>query len=471
MLRRIGNWLNDRFGLHEVREHFLWRRVPKDPWYTGDGMAMVLLFVIQVITGIVLALSYSPSVTGAYDSVEYITRHQILGWFVRGLHYWSGGMWVVLLVYHILRQILVGGYKSPREGTWLLGVVLFFLVISMSLLGYALRWDERGLYALRVATSIFYQVPLIGERLVLLVQGGYHLSDLTLTRLYAAHVVFGPVLLGVLIAYHLYLVVVRGTTTEREKEVPIHSAEQQKRIYEQEAHAPGEGEHFFPETPARLSPIPLAVFAAVVGLTVAYGPRNLMPEASLTSAPRPAEEWWFAWYSALTAKLPGSIAPTFHWVFPLALFAVLVALPFVDRWKENRGARDRPIAVVVVCLVAIGILYLSALRYRSPWTAWPQDKPPTVPATMVLTERADRGRVLFKEYGCYNCHAVAGEGPEVGPDIARLRRRYSLDGIRRYVLAPPPGVAMPAYGGRMPPEDLELVVEFCHVAQMFPHGR
>ena len=196
-MSEIARWFIDRFGLREFRDQVLYRRVPKDPWYQGDGEAMLVLFGIQLLTGIVLALSYTPSVLEAYNSVRHITEEQRLGWFVRGLHYWSGGLWVFILFCHLMRQVATGGYKKPREGTWLTGVVLLFLVIAMSFIGYVLRWDERAIYALRVALSIFNEVPWIGQDLVLIIQGGAEISSLTLTRLYAMHVVVGKVGFGV----------------------------------------------------------------------------------------------------------------------------------------------------------------------------------------------------------------------------------------------------------------------------------
>jgi ubiquinol-cytochrome c reductase cytochrome b subunit len=461
-------WLIDRFGLREIRDHVLHRRVPKDPWYQGDGMAMLLLFAIQLITGIVLAFTYTPSVVEAYNSVRHITTEQKLGWFIRGLHYWSGGLWVFVLFCHLMRQIATGGYKSPREGTWLSGVLLLYLVVIMSFLGYVLRWDERAIYAIRVALSVFHHVPWIGDDLVLITQGGAQLSSLTLARLYTVHVVLGPILLFVLIGYHLYLVILHGTLASAEMKEPLETVEEQKEVYEQQARHPYRGEHFYPDTVVRLSPIPLATLALTIALTLIVGPARLFPPANLTETPFPKEEWWFAWYSALTALVPASMAPYFHWLFPVVLFVVLVALPFADRWDDNRGARNRPLAVTVVCLVVLAVLYLSALRMRSPWTAWPRPKPPAVPAGVTLTERAERGRMLFASYGCNSCHAVAGDGPRFGPDIARLRQRHSLEAIRHYVKQPPPGVAMPAYRDRMPEEELMLVSEFCHVAQTFP---
>ena len=464
----VVRWLVDRFGLREVRDHVLHRRVPKDPWYQGDGEAMLLLFAIQFITGIVLALSYTPTVGEAYNSVHHITSQQTLGWFVRGLHYWSGGLWVVILFWHLMRQIATGGYKKPREGTWLIGVLLLFLVIVTSFLGYVLRWDERGIYGLRVALSIFHEIPWIGEDLVYLVQGGAQISSLTLTRLYAVHVVLVPILLAVLIGYHLYLVVLHGTLASEEMKEPLDTVQEQKEAYERQARHPYRGEYFFPDTVIRLSPIPLATLVTTIALTLMLGPPKLFPRANLTETSFPSEEWWFAWYSGLAALLPPAVASYFHWLFPVVLFVVLAALPFVDRWNDNRGARNRPIAVTCVAVIALAVLYLTAQRMRSPWTAWPRDDPPSVPVGIALTERAERGRVLFATYGCNSCHAVAGDGPQFAPDIARLRQRYSLEGIRQYVMQPPAGVAMPSYAQRMPAAELTLVAEFCHVAQTFP---
>jgi len=205
-------WVVDRFGLGPIWDHFLDRPVPKDPWYHGDGMALLTLLTVQVVTGVVLALTYSPSMSEAYESVYYITHRQTLGWFVRGLHYWSGGLMVVMVFIHFCRQILLGGYKAPREGTWLLGVLLLFAVLAMSFLGYVLRWDERGIAGLRVALAVLDRVPLIGDDLVLLLQGGPEITTLTLTRVFALHVIIVPLVMTFIVAWHVYLVVLHGTT-------------------------------------------------------------------------------------------------------------------------------------------------------------------------------------------------------------------------------------------------------------------
>jgi ubiquinol-cytochrome c reductase cytochrome b subunit len=457
----------DRFGFKPIQQNVLDRRVPKTPWYFGDGATLAGLFGVLVLTGMMMGLSYSPSPDSAYQSVKYITERQFLGWFVRGLHYWSAGLMMVMLFAHLFRQILLGGYKFPREGTWLIGVLLFFGVLTMSFTGYLLRWDERAIYAIKVVLHMFDRVPLIGEYLVLLVQGDAEMGPLTLTRLFAVHVLIVPMLLMGLIGFHLYLVIYHGVTSRGERRQPVQTPEDQKRIYKEEAHSEERGETFHPRTTFQSGLMAIIVIGFAVVLTLIWGPADLYPEANLVDPSVPAEEWWYWWYSALIALLPSWIAPWFVVVFPIALFLVLVALPFVDR-GPNRGMRRRPIALVIVVICIIGLLYLSDLRRRSPWTGWPDPNPPQVPAGVELAADAEQGRLLFAQYGCNSCHAVAGDGAAVAVDLARITRRLSREELRAYILNPPADVAMPRFEGRLTEEELDRIVEYVLVAQTFP---
>ena len=465
-LGKWKEWAADRFGWKPFRKNVLDRRVPSTPWYFGGGAALLFLLGVLVLTGAFLTLTYSPHVDAAYPSVAYITEEQTMGWLVRGLHYWCGGLMVVMLFWHLFRQILVGGYKSPREGTWLIGVFMFFAVITTAFIGYLLRWDERSIYALRVALSMFYNVPWLGEWLVVFVQGGSEVGPLTLSRLFSVHVIFIPLLLGLLLLVHLYLVILHGITSVAERERPVHSAEEQKKIYKKDIQTKEHGDSFYPVTMAKTGATGLIVFAVALLLTLAVGPARLYPEANLVERSIPVEEWWFWWYSGLIALLPPSVAPAFMVLFPILLFVFLVALPFVDR-GPLRGIRNRPIAAAIVALCVIAILFLSDLRRRSPWTGWPRSAPPDVPKGIVLTPEVEEGRQLFWKYGCSSCHAVSGEGQQVGPDLALLRN-WSRTEYRDYILQPPAGVAMPSYAGRMSDEELELVIDFIHTAQTFP---
>jgi quinol-cytochrome oxidoreductase complex cytochrome b subunit len=467
MPSRAWRWIWDRFGLGPVHDFAVDRRVAKTPWYYGDGAALALLLTVLVVTGMLLTLTYTPSPDEAYLSVRFITERQVLGWFVRALHYWAAGLMVVMLVAHVLRQVLHAGYKAPREGTWLVGVAIFALVLATSFVGYVLRWDERGLHALRVALHMLHRVPLAGEALVVLVQGDEEPGAHLITRLYSLHVIFVPALLLALVGWHLHLVIVHGTTSPRERERPVAAADEQRRLYERQAESESHGEPFYPDTMAESGGMALAVFAVAVGLAVFAGPAPLYPQANLVAPSFPVEEWWFWWYSALIALLPPSVAPWFVVVFPLAVLAGMALLPLLDR-SPHRGTKNRPAAVAFVLAVVVALVALSALRLRSAWTAWPVDAPPPVPRGVVLSPGAEEGRLVFSRLGCDSCHSVAGHGRDVAVDLARTDRRWSRDEYRRFILAPPGDVAMPAYRGRLTPDELERLLDFVHAAQTFP---
>jgi ubiquinol-cytochrome c reductase cytochrome b subunit len=464
---RIRQWLVDRFGLRPIWKSALDRRVPKAPWYYGDGMSMLVLLGILVVTGMAMTLTYSPSPDSAFDSVVFITDVQFMGGFIRALHYWAAGMMMVMIVFHLLRVILVGGYKLPREGTWLVGIGLLMFVTIMSFTGYVLRWDERAIYALRVSLHHFSYVPLIGDGLVTFVQGGSEVGSQALTRIYAVHVVILPLLILGLTGFHLYLVVQKGITTRAERKRPVHTVEEQQALYKAEAASEKTGETFFPFTVISSGRLAGLILLTTFLLAIFAGPAPLYSEANLTESPLPMEEWWFWWYSALAALLPSWIAPWFYVLFPLMLFGGLALLPFIDR-SPHRGFSNRPIVIGAVVFVAVALLGLSNLRYFSPWTGWPSDDPPPLPPGIELSPEAEEGRQLFATYGCNACHAVSGEGPRVAVDIAQIHPRLSINALREVILNPPEEYAMPAYEGRLTDEELQALVEFVLVGQTFP---
>jgi quinol-cytochrome oxidoreductase complex cytochrome b subunit len=460
-------WIVHRFGLKEFADAVLHRRVAKGSWYYGDGATLTLLFGVLLVTGAFMTPSYAPTPDAAYESVEHITHRQILGWFVRGLHYWSAGLMVVMVFFHLFRQILVAGYKSPREGMWLIGIVLFVLVLINGYTGYLLRWDERAVYGIRVALHMFHRVPLIGDAIVVFVQGGEEPSTLTLTRLYSVHVIFVPLLMLALVGWHLYLVMLHSITTMTEREVPVHSVEEQKRIYEQDAHSEKRGETFYPDTTLSSGAFAFVVFLMAVGLTIFVGAPELQPEGNFVREAYPAEEWWFWWISGLIALLPPRIVPYFYVLFPLAVLLGLILLPFLDR-SPWRGIKKRPVWAMVVAICVLGMIYLSDYRRRSPFTGWPSPEVPPIPVGFELSAEAEEGRQLFATYGCNSCHPIAGHGRQFAQDLARIEGKYSPDELRKYVLNPPAGVAMPAYEGHITERDLTRIVEFVLVAQTFP---
>ena len=465
---RFTHWLADRFGWVPFKKHALDRRVAKSPWYYGDGATMMLLLGVLVVTGIAMMLTYSPHPDSAHASIVYLTKHQTFGWFVRGMHYWSAGLLMVMTLWHVLRQILLGGYKFPREGTWLVGVVLFVAIVFMAFSGYLLRWDERAIYAIGVSLHLFGKIPLVGDTLVLLIQGDTQPGARLLTRLYTLHVVVVPLILGAFVLWHLYLVILHGVTSRGERRKLTHTTEQQRERYKRDAESEEKGEPFYPDTMVRSGAMATIVLVLAVVLVLVLGPSSLLPDANLTDRHvRPAEEWWWWWFSALVALLPPKIAPWFLVFFPLAVLLGMTLLPLLDRSPE-RGYRRRPLAVGFVVFTVVTIVGLSGLRLRSPWEGGPVADLPALPPGVELQADAEQGRRLFAFYGCTSCHSVAGAGGRhVAVDLANMEAPRSREYLVNYIAQPPPGIAMPAYRGWATDEEIERLADFVLVAQTF----
>jgi len=210
MLTRFADWLDERIGWRPVWEAIFLRKMPKVNWFYTLGSATLFVAVNQMITGILLTIYYVPTPDHAYDSVQYITTQLPAGWLIRGLHHWGASVMVVLVVLHMLRVILYGAYKYPREVTWLTGVALLLLVIGFGFTGYLLPWDQKSYWATTVGTRIAGAAPLVGDWILRIMRGGEDLSAVTLARFFGAHVWVLPASLMLLVGIHLYLVIRNG---------------------------------------------------------------------------------------------------------------------------------------------------------------------------------------------------------------------------------------------------------------------
>jgi len=210
MLTRFADWLDERIGWRPVWEAIFLRKMPKVNWFYTLGSATLFVAVNQMITGILLTIYYVPTPDHAYDSVQYITTQLPAGWLIRGLHHWGASVMVVLVVLHMLRVILYGDYKYPREVTWLTGVALLLLVIGFGFTGYLLPWDQKSYWATTVGTRIAGAAPLVGDWILRIMRGGEDLSAVTLARFFGAHVWVLPASLMLLVGIHLYLVIRNG---------------------------------------------------------------------------------------------------------------------------------------------------------------------------------------------------------------------------------------------------------------------
>ena len=208
------DWVEERSGLVSLNKYLLFRNVPRDiSWLQTLGAALITTFLIQAVTGVILAMYYHPTPEGAFDSIRYITDTATLGWLVRGMHKWGSSIFVILLFLHMGRVFLMGSYKYPREMTWLTGALLFLCVMFMSLTGYLLVFDQRAYWASIVAININGTAPILGPYIAEFLKVGPEFSENTLSRFYSLHMLAVPGGIMALIGLHLYLVIRLGVTS------------------------------------------------------------------------------------------------------------------------------------------------------------------------------------------------------------------------------------------------------------------
>tara|TARA_B100000029_G_C17607810_1_gene968093 strand:- start:2503 stop:3753 length:1251 start_codon:yes stop_codon:yes gene_type:complete len=198
-------WMDERFPVTKVwKEHFSEYYAPKNfNFLYYFGAILTIILVLQIVTGIILTMHYKPDVELAFASVEYIMRDVPAGWFVRYLHSVGASMIFVALYIHMFRGLMYGSHKSPRELIWLLGMLLYVAMMAEAFFGYLLPWGNMSYWGAQVIVSLFAAIPFIGEGLAEWIRGDYVISDATLNRFFAFHVILLPLLLALLIYLHI----------------------------------------------------------------------------------------------------------------------------------------------------------------------------------------------------------------------------------------------------------------------------
>src|SRR5947199_2945260 len=214
-LQNLGHWFDARLSFRASIWPMAIHPVPKElagpmGWWYVFGSASLTMLVIQIVTGICLALVYVPSAEDAYASLLYLNYEQPFGWFLRALHYYAGSGMMVLVLAHMTQVFLHGAYKYPRELTWCVGVVLLLCTLGMFFTGQVLRWDPDAYWGLAVGGSMAGRVPWAVPYIVDLLLGGPVIGGDTLSRFFALHVFVIPGLLLALLAVHLWLVLKCG---------------------------------------------------------------------------------------------------------------------------------------------------------------------------------------------------------------------------------------------------------------------
>ena len=465
----VYGWVERRVQLEGFVKESALHPVPKSTasWWYVFGSAALSLLILQILTGIMLALVYTPSASEAWQSLNFLNNHLVLGWFLRAMHGWGSNFMVAVVVVHMAQVFMFGAYKFPRELTWLLGVGLLFLTLGMAFTGQVLRYDQDAYWGLGIGASIASRVPVIGPYAVHALLGGPIIGGATLTRFFALHVFVIPAGLLAFAGLHVWMVLKLGIN---EWPMPGRIVRRSTYVHEYNELAHKDGIAFVPGAVWKDLFFTAGIFGAVALCAVLFGPfgPGIQPDPTIIqTAPKP--DYFFLWIYSVLAYLPDSMETPVLLIGPIVAIAVLVALPFVAGEGEKHWSR-RPVAVLTLITMAISIAILNHLGTYEPWspkmTAWSGDALPIAKIHNAMPlERA--GAVVFQGKQCRNCHMVGGEGGQRGPALDNVATRLTYDQLVRQVLQG--GGNMPAYGKNLSPAQTTAVVAFLET--MHPAGQ
>src|SRR5271154_3526998 len=408
LIGQIGDWLDARLQVGQTLREPAEPPVPRDTasWFYVFGSAAFVVFILQIFTGILLALIYVPSAGEAWNSLQVLNHGIQLGWFVRALHGWGSNFMVAIVLLHMVQVFLFGAYKFPRELTWIVGVFLLLMTLGMAFTGQVLRFDQDAYWGLGIGASIASRVPVAGPAIVKLMLGGPIVAGATLSRFFALHVFVIPGILVALVGLHLLMVLKLGVN-----EWPMPGRVVRKANYEGEYHhlTQTDGVPFVPYAVWKDLFFGAAVLAAV-GLCAAYfgpfGPTGQPDPTIIQTVPKP--DYFFLWLYALLALLPPSMeTPVLLIVPPLAIGGLLL-LPFLFGEGE-KSWRRRPISVLTVLLIAVALRSFTHLAGYSPWSpemnAWSAEP---IPENLLKGRTAleRQGALVFQGKQCHNCHML-----------------------------------------------------------------
>jgi ubiquinol-cytochrome c reductase cytochrome b subunit len=468
---RIWSWLDQRLQLAEPVRETMQHPVPRQSgsWFYVFGSAALTVFMLQVVTGILLALIYEPSAGEAWNSLQVLNHRIPLGWFIRALHGWGSNFMVAIVLIHMVQVFLFGAYKFPRELTWLIGLLLLLLTLGMAFTGQVLRFDQDAYWGLGIGASISSRIPVLGPWIVQLLLGGPIIAGATLSRFFALHVFVIPGMLIAFVGLHLLLVLKLGIN-----EWPMPGRIVRRETYLKEYHelTKRDGVPFVPEAIGKDLVTSGFVLLALVACAVFFGPfgPSGQPDPTIIqTVPRP--DYFFLWLYAVLSLLPPSLETPALLIGPVIALGVLLALPFVSGEGEKNWKR-RPIAVLTILILAVGMGAFTHLAGLAPWSpvmnAWSKDPiPPEYLKGRTAAER--QGALVFQAKQCHNCHALGGVGGERGPALDRVALLLTYDQLVRQVIQG--GGNMPAYGKNLNPAETATLVAFLetlHPANLTP---
>ena len=341
---KFGKWFNDRLPLLSLSAHFREYPTPKNLnyWWTF-GAILTFCLVAQIATGIVLAMHYVAHADLAFDSIEHIMRDVNYGWLLRYLHSNGSSMFFLAVYIHIFRSLFYGSHKSPREIIWILGVLIYILMMATAFMGYVLPWGQMSFWAATVITNLFTAIPLIGESITTWFWGGYAVDNPTLNRFYSLHYLVPFLILG-LVILHIWALHIPGNNNPTGIEITRPSKDTIP---------------FHPHITIK------DLFALLVFLIIFLGfvffspdilghPDNYIPANPMVTPYHIVPEWYLLPFYAILRSVPDKLGGV---VLLFASLLILLALPWLDRGKV-RSAVFRPIYKQFFWLFVIDILVL-----------------------------------------------------------------------------------------------------------------
>ena len=349
----LKKWFYERTGIEVVLDFLRKKQVPDHRytfWYY-PGSILLILIVIQIVTGCLLLLYYKPTMETAYESASFITKYLPFGSFLRSLHAWGSNLIIAIASIHLFSTFFLKAYRPPREFIWISGTLLMFILLTFGFSGYLLPWNELSLFATSVGTQIAGSMPVIGKYLLLFLRGGEYISGDTLTRFFALHIIILPLILLALVAIHVSLIQHHGmsippsveSNPAKKKDIP-----------------------FYPDFLLYDLVNGLFVFSGLVILAL-FLPKELGVKADLL-APAPAgikPEWYFLFMFETLKLIPSKVLFFEGKQIGVIIFALgavfLVCIPFLDRWSANK--KRSPLLTLIGLGVLFYIFAMSAISY------------------------------------------------------------------------------------------------------------
>jgi ubiquinol-cytochrome c reductase cytochrome b subunit len=471
IVKKVGGWFDDRLQVASVVREAVMHPVPRKSasWAYVFGSAALTVFMVQIVTGVLLALIYVPSASEAWNSLQVLNHSVTLGWFIRAVHGWGSNFMVAIVLIHMAQVFLFGAYKFPRELTWIVGIFLLLVTLGMAFTGQVLRFDQDAYWGLGIGASISSRIPFLGPWIVHLLLGGPIIAGATLSRFFALHVFLIPGLLIAFVGIHLLMVLRLGIN-----EWPMPGRLVRRATYVKEYHerTAKDGIAFVPYGVWKDMVFSAFVIVLLVACALYFGPfgPSGRPDPTIIQAvPRP--DYFFLWLYALLSLLPPSLETPFLLVGPVIAIAGLLLLPFIAGEGE-KSWRRRPVAVLSIALIAVVLGEFTHLAGSTPWSpkmnAWSGEP---IPKQFLYGRTAleRQGALVFQAKQCHNCHSLGGAGGMRGPSLDAVAVRLTQDQLIRQVIQG--GGNMPAYGKNLSPAETTALVAFLrtlHPARQSP---